>query len=63
MPCAIDLAIPGAAQSRFAEYQRQIRTEYAWVAPDIHASKRTVILQAFLDRGQIYARHLSCPRG
>lgn len=51
----IDLAILGAAPPRFAEYQRQIRAEYAWVAPHIYASKRTAILQAFLDREQIYA--------
>lgn len=51
----IDLAILGANEVRFAEYQSQIRAEYAWVAPDIYATRRTAILQGFLDRRQIYS--------
>lgn len=51
----IDLAILGAAPPRFAEYQRQIRAEYAWVAPDIYTSKRTAILEGFLGRRQLYS--------
>lgn len=51
----IDLAILGAAPPRFAEYQRQIRAEYAWVAPDIYARKRMAILEGFLARRQLYS--------
>lgn len=51
----IDLAILGAAAPRFAEYERQIRAEYAWVAPDIFAARRRAVLQIFLDRPAIYS--------
>lgn len=51
----IDLAILGAPAPRFAEYERQIRAEYAWVAPDIFAVKRRAVLRGFLDRPAIYA--------
>jgi len=51
----IDLAILGADPPRFAEYEHQIRAEYAHVAPAVFAAKRRAILQGFLDRPQIYA--------
>ncbi len=51
----IDLAILGAPAPRFAEYERQIRAEYAWVAPEIFAVKRRVVLRGFLDRPSIYS--------
>lgn len=51
----IDLAILGATDARFAQYQQQIRAEYAWVAPDVYAARRANILQGFLDRQDIYA--------
>lgn len=51
----IDLAILGAPEPRFAEYQRQIRAEYAWVAPEIYAVKRRAVLRGFLERGAVYA--------
>lgn len=51
----IDLSILGASEPRFAEYDKQIRAEYAWVAPDIYASKRRAVLQGFLGREHIYA--------
>ena len=51
----IDLAILGAPEARFAEYERQIRVEYAWVAPEIYAVKRRVVLRGFLERDAIYA--------
>ena len=35
----IDLAILGAPTARFADYERQIRAEYAWVAPEVFAVK------------------------
>lgn len=50
----IDLAILGAPEPRFAEYERQIRAEYAWVAPELYAVKRRAVLRGFLDRDAIY---------
>lgn len=51
----IDLAILGAPDARFAQYQQQIRAEYGWVAQTLYAAKRNEILQGFLDRQRIYA--------
>lgn len=51
----IDLAILGAPDERFAQYEQQIRAEYAWVAPEIFGVRRKAILQGFLDRKNIYA--------
>ncbi len=51
----IDLSILGASEERFAEYEQQIRAEYAWVAPDTYAVKRREVLLGFLDRVHIYA--------
>ena len=51
----IDLAILGAPEARFAEYERQIRAEYAWVAPEIYAVKRRAVLRGFLEREAVYA--------
>lgn len=50
----IDLAILGAPDARFAEYEHQIRAEYAWVPADIYTVKRRAVLQGFLDRACIY---------
>jgi predicted metal-dependent HD superfamily phosphohydrolase len=50
----IDLSILAAAPARFAEYERQIRAEYAHVAePDFRAG-RARLLQGFLSRPSIY---------
>lgn len=54
----IDLAILGAPTARFAEYERQIRAEYAWVAPAVYLVKRRAVLQGFLARPQLYATPL-----
>jgi predicted metal-dependent HD superfamily phosphohydrolase len=54
----IDLAILGAPDARFAEYERQIRAEYAWVPPDVYADKRRRVLLGFLQREHIYATPL-----
>jgi len=35
----IDLAILGAPTARFADHERRIRAEYAWVAPEVFAVK------------------------
>ena len=50
----IDLAILGASDERFAEYNRQIRAEYAFVPEALFKSKRSSILSSFLDRERIF---------
>lgn len=51
----IDLAILGAAEPRFEQYEVQIRHEYAWVPAWLFGRKRRAILQAFLQRPHIYS--------
>lgn len=51
----IDLSILGADPGRFAEYERQVRTEYAWVPDALFRSTRAKILGEFLARPVIYA--------
>lgn len=51
----IDLAILGAAPTRFAEYEWQIRQEYAWVPEDVFMAKRHAVLQAFVARLNVYS--------
>lgn len=51
----IDLAILGANAIRYAEYERQVREEYAWVPRWIFRRKRREILQGFLSRPAIYS--------
>ena len=51
----IDLAILGAAPARFAEYEWQIRQEYAWVPEDVFMAKRHAVLQEFVARLNIYS--------
>ena len=50
----IDLAILGAAPARFAEYERQIRDEYAHVPEPVFRAKRAEILRAFLTREPLF---------
>lgn len=50
----IDLAILGASPERFAEYEQQVRQEYAWVAWPAFCMGRSTILRAFLHRPTIY---------
>lgn len=50
----IDLSILAATPARFAEYEIQVRAEYAWVPEETYRSKRAAILQSFLDRESIY---------
>jgi predicted metal-dependent HD superfamily phosphohydrolase len=50
----IDLAILGAAPARFAEYERQIRAEYAAVPSDLFLEKRRAVLTRFLARPVLY---------
>jgi predicted metal-dependent HD superfamily phosphohydrolase len=51
----IDLAILGAAPTRFAEYEAQIRVEYAHVPVAVFNEKRGAILAGFLARPVLYA--------
>lgn len=50
----IDLAILAADATRFAEYERQIRREYAHVADAEFRTRRRAILAALLARDPIY---------
>lgn len=50
----IDLAIFGADEPRFTEYERQIREEYAWVPDPVFRQKRGEILAGFLARPKLY---------
>jgi predicted metal-dependent HD superfamily phosphohydrolase len=50
----IDLAILGAPERRFDEYELQIRDEYAWVPTPIFRVKRREILATFLARPRIF---------
>jgi predicted metal-dependent HD superfamily phosphohydrolase len=51
----IDLAILGAAPARFAEYERQVRAEYAHVDDAGFRTGRARVLAGFLARPAIYA--------
>ena len=50
----IDLAILGAEEPRFAEYEQQIRQEYGSVPQALFRERRLAILRSFLDRPGIY---------
>lgn len=50
----IDLAILAASPARFAEYQHQIRAEYAWVAENAYQQKRSEVLIRLYNNGDIY---------
>jgi predicted metal-dependent HD superfamily phosphohydrolase len=50
----MDLAILGASGPRFAEYERQIREEYAYVPEALFGEKRGFILRSFLERERIF---------
>ncbi|MDM0041721.1 N-methyl-D-aspartate receptor NMDAR2C subunit [Variovorax sp. J22G21] len=50
----IDLSILGAPPERFAEYERQIRAEYAHVPPATFEPRRREILGRFLARDPLY---------
>lgn len=50
----IDLAILAASPARFAEYQQQIRAEYAWVPEDVYQQKRREVLIRLYNKGYIY---------
>jgi predicted metal-dependent HD superfamily phosphohydrolase len=50
----IDLSILGAAGARFAEYERQIRAEYAHIDEASFRAGRARVLQGFVARPSIY---------
>ncbi len=50
----IDLSILGTDAQRFAQYEQQIRNEYAFVPEDVFRSKRKEVLQSFANRPRIY---------
>jgi predicted metal-dependent HD superfamily phosphohydrolase len=51
----VDLAILGAAETRFGEYERQIRQEYAWVPDEVFRERRARVLTSFIERPAIYS--------
>jgi predicted metal-dependent HD superfamily phosphohydrolase len=51
----IDLAILGSSPAHFAEYERQIRAEYAHVPEPAFREGRARVLSGFLARPRIYA--------
>jgi predicted metal-dependent HD superfamily phosphohydrolase len=51
----IDLSILGADPPRFAEYETQVRREYAWVPEELFRSGRASLLRRFLARPSIYS--------
>jgi len=51
----VDLSILGAEESRFAEYERQIRQEYGWVPEDLFRQGRARLLASLLNRSSIYS--------
>jgi len=50
----IDLAILAASPARFAEYEAQIRAEYAWVPEPLYQEKRRAVLAGFHARSPLY---------
>ncbi len=52
--CDIDLSILGQSPAGFAEFERQIRREYAWVPELYYRHTRREVLAGFLRRESIY---------
>lgn len=50
----IDLAILASTPTRFAEYEQQIRQEYAWVAHEVYLLKRAEVLRHFYQCVPLY---------
>ena len=56
----IDLAIFAMSPERVAEYECQIREEYAWVPFEVYREKRAEVLRDFLNREPIYHSSWAC---
>jgi predicted metal-dependent HD superfamily phosphohydrolase len=54
LTCDIDLAVLGADEARFDEYERDVRAEYSWVPMPIFRVKRAEILMRFLASPRIF---------
>lgn len=54
LTCDIDLAVLGADDARFDEYEREVRAEYSWVPMPIFRVKRAEILMRFLASPRIF---------
>ena len=50
----VDIRILGADPKRYAEYERGIRAEYAWVPEDVFKEGRCKVLDSFLTQARIY---------
>ena len=50
----IDLSILGSPPDVFAQFEKDIRAEYAWVPMNHYRKKRCEILQSFINRPDIY---------
>jgi predicted metal-dependent HD superfamily phosphohydrolase len=51
----VDLSILGAAQTRFDEYEQQVREEYGYVPSPLFRRNRRAVLEGFLRRPRIYS--------
>ncbi|UJH69539.1 hypothetical protein [Ornithinimicrobium sp. INDO-MA30-4] len=58
-----DLWILSAPPRRYAEYARDVRTEYAHVPDAMFAAGRTQIMAALIDRPQVYATSMAQAEG
>jgi predicted metal-dependent HD superfamily phosphohydrolase len=56
----IDLSILGQTPSRFQEYERQIRQEYAMIDETLYCTKRSEIMASFLNRPRLYKTRYFC---
>ncbi len=54
LACDVDLSILGRGPDRFAEFERRIRAEYAWVPEDTYRAVRADILEGFLRRSPLF---------
>ncbi len=54
----IDLAILGAAEDQFRDFEKKIRREYGFLTEQQYKRERCSILQKFLQRSYIYYTHL-----
>lgn len=58
----VDLAILGAQEIRFAEYEQQIRQEYSHIAIEQFRTGRKNLLESFLRRPRIYSTEVMFDR-